>query len=97
MMTQYHLGWSLSALGRYDEAVQAFTRGISDQPDYPFVYWRRGLAYEALHQSENARADFDQFAHKLSASESERLASQEMLPEIREKLKLFGLNDKYRF
>ena len=38
MMTQYQIGWTLSALGRYDEAVTAFTRGIPDQPDYPFVY-----------------------------------------------------------
>jgi tetratricopeptide (TPR) repeat protein len=96
MMTQYHLGRSLSVLDRYEEAVQAFTRGIPDQPDYPFVYWHRGLAYEALHQPENARADFDRFAQKLSASEAERLGSQDMLSEIREKLKQYGLNDKYR-
>jgi tetratricopeptide (TPR) repeat protein len=95
MMTQYHLGWTLSALGRYDEAVQAFTRGIPDQPDYPFVYWRRGLAYEALKQPENARADFDRFAEKLSASDAERFASRDMLPEIHEKLKQYGLDGKY--
>ena len=61
MMTQYNLGWTLYELGRYEEAIAAFTRGIPHQPDYPFVYYRRGLAY---HKSDNvaaAAADFEKF------------------------------------
>jgi tetratricopeptide (TPR) repeat protein len=61
MLTQYNLGWSLYELGRYTEAISAFTKGISDQPDYPFVYFRRGLAYDKIDRVEQAESDFIEF------------------------------------
>lgn len=61
MMTQYNLGWSLYELGRYEEAIAAFTKGIPDQPDYPFVYFRRGLAYDKIGRVEPAESDFIEF------------------------------------
>jgi len=61
MMTQYNLGWSLYELGRYEAAIAAFSRGIPSQPDYPFVYFRRGLAYDRLGRSDEANADFIEF------------------------------------
>jgi tetratricopeptide (TPR) repeat protein len=61
MMTQYNLGWSLYELGRYDEAIAAFSRGIPSQPDYPFVYFRRGLAYDRVGRTDEADADFIEF------------------------------------
>ena len=61
MMTQYNLGWSLYELGRYEEAISAFTKGIQDQPDYPFVYFRRGLAYDKIDRVEKAESDFVEF------------------------------------
>jgi len=61
MMTQYNLGWSLYELGKYEEAISAFTKGIQDQPDYPFVYFRRGLAYDKIERVEKAESDFVEF------------------------------------
>jgi tetratricopeptide (TPR) repeat protein len=61
MLTQYNLGWSLYELGRYSEAISAFTSGISDQPDYPFVYFRRGLAYDKIDRVDQAESDFIEF------------------------------------
>lgn len=61
MMTQYNLGWSLYELGRYEEAIEAFSKGVPHQPDYPFVFFRRGLAYDRIGETENARIDFAKF------------------------------------
>ncbi len=61
MMTQYNRGWSLYDLGRYDEAIAAFDLGITVQPEYPFVYFKRGLAYDRLGRVDEARDDFDRF------------------------------------
>ena len=61
MMTQYHLGWSYYELGRYDEAIEAFTTGIPSQPDYAFVYLRRGFAYDKTKNTANAESDFSRF------------------------------------
>ncbi len=58
MMTQYNLGWSLYEVGKYTDAITAFTKGIPAQPDFAFVYWRRGLAYHALGMKKEAKTDF---------------------------------------
>jgi len=61
MVTQYNLGWTLYELNRFDEAVAAFSRGIPYQPDYAFVYLRRGLAYFKQGKGANAKQDFAEF------------------------------------
>ncbi len=61
MMTQYNLGWSLYKLNRFEESIVAFTKGIPQQPDYPFVYLRRGLTFHKLGKSVDARDDFSEF------------------------------------
>ena len=61
MMTQYNLGWSYYELGRYDEAIAAFTTGIPSQPDYPFVFLRRGFAYDKTKNAAGAESDFSRF------------------------------------
>ena len=61
MMTQYNLGWSLHEVGRFEEAVAAYSKGLASQPDYPFAYFRRGLAYDRLGRVTEAREDFDLF------------------------------------
>ncbi|MCP4432855.1 MAG: tetratricopeptide repeat protein [Gammaproteobacteria bacterium] len=61
MMTQYNLGWSLYELGRYEEAIEAFNKGIPQQPDYPFVYLRRGLAFYQQGKQKSAQEDFSEF------------------------------------
>jgi tetratricopeptide (TPR) repeat protein len=95
MMTQYHLGWTLLELGRPREAVEAFSRGIPFQPEYPFVYWRRGLAYEALGQRAKARKDFELTAKYLSSPQQEAAAG-DLLPVIRAKLRSYGLDTAKR-
>lgn len=93
MMTQYNLGWTLSELGRYNDAVKAFSQGIPMQPDYPYVYWRRGLAFEALDQQKNAIADFEQAA-QLFIEFKEKWVNED-LTAVREKLKDYGFEKKY--
>ncbi len=61
MVTQYNIGWSLYELKRFGEAVEAFSTGILQQPDYPFVYLRRGLAYHKQGKPGNAKEDFTEF------------------------------------
>ncbi|MEO7494954.1 MAG: ankyrin repeat domain-containing protein [Massilia sp.] len=58
MMAQYHLGWTLAKMGRHQQAVEAFTRGLEAQPDYEEAYWRRGMAYEALGRRQQAQDDY---------------------------------------
>lgn len=71
MMTQYNLGWSLYELGRYDEAIAAYSKGITSRPDYPFVYFRRGLAYDKVGRVAEAEDDFDLFVSILYGEDIE--------------------------
>ncbi len=68
----YHLGITLQEMGRHKEAIEAFDRGIPFQPDYPGVYWYRGLSYEALGDKENARADFVTLSDALTKQNTAR-------------------------
>jgi tetratricopeptide (TPR) repeat protein len=94
MMTQYHKGWSLSELGRHKEAVEAFTEGIPQQPDYAYVYWRRGLAHEALGNKELAARDFERCA-QLLIDKRELADAGEVLPALRKKLAQYGLANRF--
>ena len=93
MMTQYHKGWALLELGRHKEAVEAFTEGIPDQPDYAYVYWRRGLAYEALGDKQLAARDFERCA-QLLIDKREAASAGDVLPALREKLAQYGLDKR---
>ena len=93
MMVQYHKGWALLELGSLREAVEAFTEGIPDQPDYAYVYWRRGLAYEALGDKPRAAQDFERCA-QLLIDKREAAAAGEVLPALRQKLILYGLDKR---
>lgn len=57
MAVSYHTGQTLHALGRYQEAIEAFTLGIPKQPDYGYAFYRRALSYEALGEREMAKRD----------------------------------------
>jgi tetratricopeptide (TPR) repeat protein len=94
MMTQYNKGWSLAELGRHREAVEAFTKGIPIQPDYAFVYWRRGLAYEGLGDRKAAQADFETSARLLTEKDNVAAAGQ-LLPAMREKMRAYGLDKRF--
>lgn len=71
MMTLYNLGWSLQELGKYEESIEAFNKGIPAQPDFPFVYWRRGLSYHALGKKVEAKKDFQEYKVQLEKSKME--------------------------
>ncbi len=57
MAVNYHRGQALHRLGRYAEAVAAYTKGLEKQPDYAYAYYRRGLANEALGKLLDAEKD----------------------------------------
>lgn len=54
----YHKGWTFHEMGEYQKAINAFTRGLETQPDYIYAYWRRGLAYEALGDMDQAEKNY---------------------------------------
>lgn len=90
MPVQYHLGWTLQALGRHQEAVEAFTVGLPAQPDFAAVYYRRGVSYEVLGQQGKAREDFKRVSQLLQTpSRGNTGESGEQL--FRDKLKEYGL------
>ena len=91
MMTQYNKGWSLLELGQYAGAVEAFSKGIPIQPDFAFVYWRRGLAYEGLGDKKRAQADFEKSA-KLLVEKNNVAAAGDLLPAMRAKLRQYGID-----
>jgi tetratricopeptide (TPR) repeat protein len=94
MSTQYHKGWTLLELGRFGDAVDALSKGVPLQPDYPFVYWRRGLAYEGLGDKERAKKDFALCA-RLLLTRGVSPAAESVMPAIRQKLREYGLDKTY--
>ncbi|NBF01716.1 tetratricopeptide repeat protein [Pseudomonas sp. Fl5BN2] len=62
MPTYYHLGQALYDLGQYREAAEAYSAGLQKQPDYAWAFYHRGLAYDKLDLTDDARSDFSQFA-----------------------------------
>ena len=90
MMTQFNLGWTLQELGRHEDAIDAFSKGIPTQPDYPFVYYRRGLSLEALGRINEARIDFEKLAELINKTSGTNVSSGKYIPQIREKLKKYG-------
>ena len=57
MKFHYHRGWTLSLLGRFDEAIRDFSEGLRMQPDYAWAYLRRACAYAAIARPAEALAD----------------------------------------
>lgn len=83
MPLYYHLGRSLVALNRNEEAVEALSAGIPAQPDFAYAYWYRSLAYSNLHDDIRAKADLEQFVRwvdpeKLTDVERRRLVQHGM-------------------
>ncbi|MBC2654601.1 tetratricopeptide repeat protein [Pseudomonas sp. MC042] len=62
MPTYYHLGQTLYDLGQYREAAEAYSTGLLRQPDYAWAFYHRGLAYDKLGLTDDARSDFSKFA-----------------------------------
>lgn len=57
MAFHYHRGWTLAALGRHEAAIEAFTLGLTDQPDFPWALAKRACSEAALGRLRAALAD----------------------------------------
>lgn len=57
MAFHYHRGWTLTLLGRNDEAIAEFTAGLRSQPDYYSALLRRACAYGRKGRLREALAD----------------------------------------
>jgi hypothetical protein len=60
------LGAALYETGRFDEAVDAFTRALEKSPDYEEALFNRALANTRAGHTEEARRDWQQFINKPS-------------------------------
>ena len=56
----YNAGVELQGQGRYDEAIDEYTKAISLDPEQVLAYNNRGLAYSDLGQLERAIEDYDE-------------------------------------
>ena len=90
MMIQYHKGWTLQEMGRHREAIDAFTTGIPDQVDYPFVYLRRAASYASIANREAAVADMRKFS-ELFTAEWRKHSSAQLLSQYRDQVRSYGL------
>jgi tetratricopeptide (TPR) repeat protein len=90
MMTQYHLGWSLQELGRHEEAVAAFSKGIPRQTDFAYAYFRRGLSLEVLGRKDDAKRDFEKVATLIATPSKGNTLDDELSP-ILKKLDEYGI------
>lgn len=90
IVSQYHIGWNLQLLGQYEKAITVLTQAIPAQPEYPFVYFRRGLSYEGVGNKTAARADFET-VRKLMKANSFGGIEQEGIAPILEKLAEYGI------
>jgi tetratricopeptide (TPR) repeat protein len=87
MSYYYHLGWTYAEMGEPTKAIDAYSEGLKTQPNYPFAYWRRGLAYEKLGKISEAQADYKKAYEVGMAKNPEKF--KELLnesPDIAEKL-----------
>lgn len=57
MKFHYHRGWTLSLLGRFDEAIRDLSEGLKTQPDYAWAYLRRACTYAGIARLAEALAD----------------------------------------
>jgi len=53
----FHLGLTLHALRRYDEAINSYTQGIQKQSNFEGIFLRRALSHEAMGERGKARLD----------------------------------------
>ncbi|HEY0061794.1 MAG TPA: tetratricopeptide repeat protein [Telluria sp.] len=96
MMIQYNLGWTLFELGRYEGAVQVLGAAIPSQPDFPFAYWRRALALEAMGRKAQARLDIEKAAD-LVVNGPMKFTDDKFMAALRSKVAEYGLAKKYAF
>jgi tetratricopeptide (TPR) repeat protein len=80
------LGWMAATyekMGKYDDAIAIYTRLLADNPNLPYYYYQRGLAYAAQGAREWAIADLNQ-ALALNAD-------GELRQQIKDQIQLLGV------
>ncbi|MBL0125555.1 MAG: tetratricopeptide repeat protein [Betaproteobacteria bacterium] len=82
----FYVGRTLYEMGRYAEAVDAFTLGLAKQPTYTYAIYNRGISFQALGNAEQAKRDFLRLA--------ELAPAEDYISEIVEKLKEFKIDLK---
>ncbi len=83
---QYFIGESYYQQGMHREAVSAYDRGISDYPNskrIPDMYFKRGMALNALGQTDRARESWEYVLKNFPNSDAGRLARQRLDQMIR--------------
>lgn len=70
MKFRYHRAWTLSLLGRYDEAIADLGEGLRIQPDYGSAHLRRACAFAAVGRLREALQDVTE-ARRLNAARPE--------------------------
>ncbi|MBL6854097.1 MAG: tetratricopeptide repeat protein [Alphaproteobacteria bacterium] len=60
MAYHYHRGWILLKASRYQDAIDEFTAGLKDQPDYSGAFMQRACALGAVGRIDEALADWKQ-------------------------------------
>jgi tol-pal system protein YbgF len=78
---QYFIGESYYLQGLYREAVTAYDRGIADYPNSkraPDMYFKRGMALNALGQTDRARESWEFVLKNFPNSDAGRLARQRL-------------------
>ncbi len=81
MPTQYHLGWAYYDNGQFGKAIIALSKGIPLQPDFPFVYFWRALAYEKIGDLDSAAEDL-RTVKRLLDNEYWMSKSSGLLPQV---------------
>jgi tol-pal system protein YbgF len=84
--SQYFIGESYYQQGMFREAATAFDRGITDYPNskrVPDMYWKRGMAQNALGQTDRARESWEFVVKTFPSSDAGRLARQRLDQMIR--------------
>jgi tol-pal system protein YbgF len=83
---QYFIGESYYQQGMFRESAAAFDRGITDYPTskrVPDMYWKRGMAQNALGQTDRARESWEYVVKTFPNSDAGRLARQRLDQMIR--------------
>ena len=75
MKFHYHRGWTLSLLGRDEEAAREIDRGLEGQPDYYSAYLVRSCSRARLGQLDGALADMRRALELMSIPALEASAS----------------------
>ena len=78
---QYFIGESYYQQGMFKDAAAAYDRGIADYPNskrIPDTYFKRGMALNALGQSDRARESWEYVVKNFPNSDAGRLARQRL-------------------